>query len=182
LIAPNIENSDHYRYLVDLLVAGSSGFGLWLAGMAKRGRWGFVSAWILVLGFAALMTADTARWYARFGWVDASYRPIRQEVPDPVLAWLDANPRFTMILGAYWDVYRLSFLTGGRVLAVPFPQYPDRFPEIKAEKSAGRSRVILVRADQFGPEYRARAMARGARELSQGEGFSIVEWPEGMRP
>ncbi len=36
----------------------------------------------------------------------------------------------TAIFGDYWDVYRLSFLTGGRVAGVPLPVYPDRFPEV----------------------------------------------------
>jgi hypothetical protein len=182
LVSPNITNSDNYRYLVFLLVPGSTGFGLWLAGMASKGRSGTGMAWALTLAFAVLMTADSARWYARFGWVDATYLPSRREVSDPALEWLEANPRFRVILGDYWDVYRLSFLTGGRVLPVPFPQYPDRFPEIKRGMTASGSRALIVRPGGFGPEYRGRAMALGAQELYRGEGLSIVDWPERLRP
>jgi hypothetical protein len=182
LVSPNLSNSDNYRYLVFLLVAGSSGFGLWLARMAARSYQGLAIAWALALGFAGLMTVDSARWYAGFGWIDDSWRPIRREVADPALDWLDVNLRFSMILGNYWDVYRLSFLTQGRVFPVPFPQYPDRFPQIKRTMVAGRYRAIIVRADPFGPEYRARAMALGAPEFYRGEGLWIVDWPEGLRP
>ena len=179
LIHPSITNSDNYRYLVFWLVPWSSGFGLMMARLASRRRLG---AWALAMGFAALMTVDTARWYARFGWVDSAYRPARKAVADPALDWLDDHPEVSAILGDYWDVYRLSFLTGGRVRGVPFPQYPDRFPEIGRGLPPGRDRVVIVRPGEFGPLYRARALAMGAREVARGEGLSIVEWPEGVSP
>ena len=179
LIHPSITNSDNYRYLVFWLVPWSSGFGLMMARLASRRPAG---AWALAMGFAALMTVDSARWYARFGWVDSAYRPARKAVADPALDWLDDHPGVSAILGDYWDVYRLSFLTGGRVRGVPFPQYPDRFPEIRGGLPPGRDRVVIVRPGEFGPLYRARALAMGAREVARGEGLSIVEWPEGMLP
>jgi hypothetical protein len=182
LVIPNITNSDNYRYLVFLLVPGSTGVGLWLAGMASRGRSRLATAWVLSLGFAFLMTSDSARWYARFGWLDSSGQPIRKEVNDQALDWLDQHPEVSAILGDYWDVYRLAFLTGGRVLPVPFPQYPDRFPENKHQTPAGRVRVVIVRPGDFGPLYRDKALAQGATELHRGDGLSIVSWPEGMRP
>ena len=49
------------------------------------------------------------------------------------------HPEVTSIQGDYWDVYRLSFLTGGRVRGMPFPEYPERFPEIaRACRAVGR--------------------------------------------
>ncbi len=44
LVAPNITNSDNYRYLVFLVVPFSTGVGLWLAGLAGRGRFGLALA------------------------------------------------------------------------------------------------------------------------------------------
>jgi hypothetical protein len=182
LVAGNITNSDNYRYLVFLLVPWSSGFGLLMARMASRRPVGPWLAGAAAVGFASMMTIDSARWYARFGWIDEAGRPVRKVVDDPVRNWLDDHQGVTVIKGSYWDVYRLSFLTGGRVRGVPFGEYPQRFPEIKADPPASGRQVLIVRPDQFGPIYRARALAQGAREVRRGEGFSIVEWPEGMRP
>ena len=145
------------------------GGGKWLAGL-------------MALGFALLMTVDSARWYARFGWVDSHRRPTRKEVADPVRDWLDDHLAVSVIQGSYWDVYRLSFLTSGRVQGVPFGEYPQGFPEIKAKLPAARNRIMIIRPDGVGPIYRIRALGARAREIWRGEGFSIVQWPEGMRP
>ena len=182
LIYPSITDSENYRYLVFWLVPWSSGFGLLMARLASRRPRGARVAWALALGFAALMTGDSARWYARFGWVDSAYWPARKEFHDPALTWLDDHPPVTMILGDYWDVYRISFLTGGRVRAVPFPLYPDRFPEIKRGPHRGRDGALIARPGEFGPYFRARAVALGAVEIGRGPGFSIVQWPEGLLP
>jgi len=170
----NIFNSDNYRYLVFLLVPWSSGFGLAMARRAPEDRWGSV---LVALGFAALMTADSARWYSRLGWLDGSGRPARKAVDDPALAWLVAHPETSAILGDYWDVYRLSFLTGGRVRGVPFPEYPDRFPEIARGLPGGRPRTLIVRPGRVGPAYWARALADGGREVYRAGGLSVVDWP-----
>jgi hypothetical protein len=182
LVYPSITNSHNYRYLVFWLVPWSSGFGLMMARLASRGPLGAWVAGVVALGFAALMTIDSGRWYARLGWVDSAYRPVEKSVTEPVLDWLNDNPRVTAILGDYWDVYRISFLTGGRVRAVPFPQYPDRFPEIRRALPPDRERVVIVRAGDFGPMYANQASAMGARVIGRGKGFSIVEWPEGLLP
>ena len=49
-----------------------------------------------------------------------------------MLRWLDEHPEVGSLYGDYWDVYRLSFLTSGKVLGVPFPIFPNRFPEWSA--------------------------------------------------
>ena len=179
LVYPSIANSDHYRYLVTLLVPWSSGFGLAMAGLAARRR---VAAWALMIGLAVLMTADTRAWYGRLGWVDPAGRPVRKAGGDLAVAWLDAHPEVSTVLGDYWDVYRLAFLTGGRVRAVPFPMYPDRFPEAGRALPGSAHPVVIVRPGPFGPIYRGRALAAGGRELLREPGLSIVEWPGGMTP
>ncbi len=176
----NIFNSDNYRYLVFLLVPWSSGFGLLMARWAAKRAW---AAGAVALGFASLMTVDTARWYARFGWVDAAGRPVTAAVEDPALAWLADHPEVSAIYADYWDAYRLAFLTGGRVRGVPFPEYPDRFPEVARGLPGGRPRTLIVRPGPVGPGYRARALQQGGREVARGDGLSIVDWPpSGIAP
>ncbi len=173
----NIFNSDNYRYLVFLIPPWASGFGLLMASWSSRGGQGKVAAGALALAFAGLMTADSARWYQRLGWLDRSGRPIAQVSPDPALPWLDAHPQVDAILADYWDAYRLSFLTGGRVRGVPFPEYPDRFPAIARGLPGGRPRTLVVRSGAVGPSYRARALAEGGREVHRGPGLSIIDRP-----
>ena len=182
LIYPSISNSDHYRYLVFLLTPWSTGFGLMITRIIAKGRWGPWASGALALGFALLMTVDAARWYARLGWVDSAGLPVRKRVEEPVLNWLVANPKVSTILGDYWDVYKLSFLTQGRVRAVPFPQYPDRFPEIGRGLPEALHPVVILRPNQFASLYRKRALEAGGRELLRVPGLSIVEWPKGMAP
>ena len=141
LVAPNIENSDNYRYLVFLLVPWSSGFGLMFARWWAGGRIAKGVAVVLGITFAGLMTADASRWYGRLGWVDGSgWRPTQIVPSDPTLVWLNEHPEVTSIFGDYWDVYRLSFLTGGRVIGVPLPIYPNRFPRGHPAISWGATR------------------------------------------
>ena len=93
----NIFNSDNYRYLVMLLVPWALGFGLAMRrpGAAGQGRARGRLA-LLALVLAALMTVDTARWYARFGWIDLpgpAGAACRSTTPRS--AWLDAHPEVT---------------------------------------------------------------------------------------
>jgi hypothetical protein len=182
LVNPTISNSDNYRYLVFLLVPWSTGAGLMGSWVASKGWGGAILAGALALGFAGLMTLDSARWYAGFGWVDEHWRPTRRSVEDPTLAWLDAHPEVSAISGDYWDVYRLSFLTGGRVRGVPFPQYPNRFPEIARSLPGGRPRFLISGPVGLGQTYRAEALGRGGREVMRGSRVSIVDWPVGTSP
>ena len=180
LVAPNIENSDNYRYLVFLLVPWSSGFGLlfarwWAGGKVARGM-----ALVLGVTFAGLMTADVSRWYGRLGWVDGSgWRPVQVVPTDPALAWLRDHPEVSAIFGDYWDVYRLSFLTSGRVVGVPLPIYPNRFPEVARRFPGGRpgTLVAIVGPKSHSFEFRDQALRQGGREIAGGPGWSIVRWP-----
>jgi hypothetical protein len=123
------------------------------------------------------MTLDTWRWYARLGWIDATGRPVRMAHDDPVLAWLDAHRDVGAIYGDYWDVYRLAFLTGGRVRGVPLPVFPDRFPEWSRDLPGGRPEVLVVRGTRDGYAFYQRAMKSGGKVLLQARGFAIVSWP-----
>ena len=182
LVNRTIANSDNYRYLVTMLVPWSSGFGLLMARIASRKPTGKWLAGSMALAFAALMAVDSFRWYSGFGWIDSSGRPVRKVVEDPALAWLKAHREVTSIQGDYWDVYRLSFLTGGRVRGVPFSEYPERFPEIARILPGGRPDLMIDRPGPVGPRYRARALAEGGREVERSAGFVIVEWPRGTSP
>ncbi len=177
LVNRNIYNSDNYRYLVFLLVPWPIGFGLFLEWQARRGGGGLAVAVLLATALALLTTLDTARWYQRFGWVDGLLRPVRQPLDDPSLEWLRAHPEVTQIFGGYWDVYRLSFLTGGRVEGVPYPDYPDRFPEWSRDLPGHRPRVLIARADARGPFYRQLALQQGGRILAESPGLWIIDWP-----
>jgi hypothetical protein len=173
----NIYNSDNYRYLVTLLVPWALGFGLTMQGLARRGQGGLAVAWLGALVLAGLMTYDSVRWYARFGWIDAQGRPLQVIRSDPVLEWLDAHHEVTAVTGDYWDVYRLAFLTAGRVRGVPLPIFPNRFPEWSRDLPAGRARVLVVRATREGFSALQAALRAGGRVLYQARGISIVSAP-----
>jgi hypothetical protein len=173
----NIFNSDNYRYLVTLLVPWALGLGLALQWLSRRGRGGMAAAWSCGLILAGLMTFDAARWYARFGWIDAQGRPVRVSRDDPALAWLDEHRDVRAITGDYWDVYRLAFLTGGRVRGVPLPIYPDRFPEWSRGLRGGRPEILVVRGTREGFFALQQALRDGGRVVFQKRGVSIVSWP-----
>lgn len=171
----NIFNSDNYRYLVSLLVPWSIGFGLLMERWFRHSKARRLGALACCLGFALLMTADLARWYARFGWLDDRGLPVRKALADPTLAWLAAHPEVTWIEGGYWDVYRLSFLTGGRVRGAPFAFYPNRFPEWRPAR--GSEAVTLVRPTPEGGIVRDKQLRAGSRILNQARGVTILSRP-----
>ena len=171
----NIFNSDNYRYLVPLLAPWAVGVGLVVDRLRRSGNGGrLVLVGVLVVS-AGLMTWDLARWYARFGWVDPRGRPVRARPADPVLDWLDGRPDVAWVDGGYWDVYRIAFLTGGRVRGAPFPVYPNRFPDWRP--SAGVRRVTLVRPTPEGLAFRAAALRAGGRVVFQGRGVAVIAAP-----
>jgi hypothetical protein len=177
VINRNIFNSDNYRYLVLLLVPWSIGFGLLVQGALHRSRG---ARWAVVIGtvvLAVLFTYDAAAWYRRFGWIDERLRPVRQQQDDPALGWLADHPEVRAIYGSYWDVYRLAFLTAGRVKGVPFPIFPNRFPEWSAELAGGRPETLLVRPSPEGRSFLNSALREGGRVVHQEAGLLIVDWP-----
>jgi hypothetical protein len=172
----NIFNSDNYRYLVTWLVPWSLGFGVLMDRLARRGSGGRAFAALLAAGLAVVMTADLGRWYARFGWLDARGRLVHQTLDDPVLDWLRAHPEVTSVEGGYWDVYRLSFLTGGRVRGTPFPVYPVRFPKDSATAGAGRTAVV-VRGTPEGRYFGELAVRAGGTAAFRGRGLTVILMP-----
>jgi hypothetical protein len=132
-------------------------------------------ATVVLLGLGTLMTIDLGRWYARFGWVDAHGLPVRKPLDDPALSWLAAHPEVTWVVGGYWDVYRLSFLSGGRVRGVPFPVYPNRFPQWRPTPGAGA--ITIIRPSPEGQVFREKAVLAGERVVYQARGLTILARP-----
>jgi hypothetical protein len=172
----NIYNSDNYRYLAILIIPWSLGVGLAFASWNSRPGASRVVCVMTACTFAALMTLDTVRWYQSFGWLEGM-RPQKSERVDSALRWLNEHPEVNAIQGSYWDVYRLSFLTGGRVRGLPYPNYPDRFDWAK-DLPGYRPRVLLGRDyDDFGPFYRGRALSEGGKLLHYEAAFWVIDWP-----
>jgi hypothetical protein len=173
----NIYNSDNYRYLVTLLVPWALGFGIVMQALSRRGPGGLTAAWLVSLLLAGLVTFDTARWYARFGWIDERGWPVRVPLADTALEWLDAHRPVKVITGDYWDVYRLAFLTGGRVRGVPLAGFPDRFPEWSSAPGGIRPEVQIVRPTKVGFFTSVWALPPGSKVLYQARGITIVSLP-----
>ncbi|MGE3820718.1 MAG: hypothetical protein AB7I30_14995, partial [Isosphaeraceae bacterium] len=174
----NIFNSDNYRYLVTLLVPWSVGFGLLMSEAWRRGLGARVVGLVVTLAFASLMTADLASWYARFGWIDAQYRPLVAAEEDPLSRWLAEHPQVTWLEGGYWDVYRLAFLTGGSVRGTPFPIYPNRFPEWRPSPVEGR--VLIGRSTPESAPFLDRSLRAGGKVVFRARGATVVEPPASL--
>jgi hypothetical protein len=119
----NIFNSDNYRYLVLLILPGSTGFGL---AFTRLRRVGWLPARGLALALAGLATADAWLWYRGLGWVEGA-RPVVVRRNEPALQWLRDHPEVDEIHARYWEVYRLAFLSGRPLRAWPWPDEPQRF-------------------------------------------------------
>ena len=178
LVNRNIFSSDNYRYLVLLLVPWSIGHGLVLKRASQRSLSGRVAALACAIALAALFTCDAAAWYRRLGWIDDRLMPVRRRLDDPALRWLLDHPEVRAMYGSYWDVYRLSFLTGGKVKGVPFPVFPNRFPEWSASLPGGRPETLLVRRSPEAQFLLNSALRDGGLVLDREGGLTIVSWPE----
>lgn len=177
IINLNIYNSDNYRYLVYLFIPWCLGFGLFMGWLTRRGWGGRIAATLLAAALVVVMTLDTHAWYERFGWVTATGVPVKKPLRDPALEWLEAHPEVDGVFGSYWDVYRLSYLTGGRVRGVPYPVFPDRFPEWSDSLPGHRPKILIVRSTGDGNYYRSQAIQQGAKELLRKPQVSIYDWP-----
>ena len=114
------------------------------------------------------------------GWIDERLVLIRQRIDDPALRWLGNHPQIGSIFGGYWDVYRLSFLSEGKVKGVPFPLFPNRFPEWSSGLPDGRPETLLARRSPEGQLYLTRALRQGGNVLYREGGLTIVNWPWSM--
>jgi hypothetical protein len=157
LVNRNIYNSDNYRYLVYLLTPWALGFGIMMNGLARRGRAELVAACCAGALFIELMTAGVFFWY-RDGRSYVSHHglPVRIQVapwsdftlvtggrPGPFVDFV-VPPDVTHIFGGYWDAYRMSFLSGGRVTGVPWPMFPNRFPGWSRGLGPGEGKLFVM--------------------------------------
>jgi hypothetical protein len=179
----NIYNSDNYRYLVFLLVPWAIGFGRVLDELAKKGLFGTVSAGVLAFVFATVFTLDSIAWYRNLGWFSDRGRILVRTTDDPVLDWLDAHPHIDGLHGGYWEVYRYTFLTGGRVRGVPMGIFPNRFPEWSTPFPNGRPQTILTRFGTRTDQLLRRSVYRGGGEvIARFNDSEIWDWPASAVP
>ena len=182
LVNRNIFNSDNYRYLVLLLLPWSLGLGCVLHRVTRARRLGLKAAGLLAMAMAVLFTIDAIAWYRRLGWIDERCVPVRRQLDDAALAWLEERPDVRWIQGGYWDVYRLSFLTDGRVRGVPLPVFPDRFPGWQVECPGGRPQILVVRSSTEGQYFLNQALRQAGKILFRDRGLFIVFWPTPLPP
>ncbi|MFO0909765.1 MAG: hypothetical protein U0794_15690 [Isosphaeraceae bacterium] len=171
----NIFNSDNYRYLICLVVPWSLGWGLFLDTCWRKGTGGVAVAILISTLWIAALTLDTAGWYARFGWVDERGWPRAAQNLDPLTEWFEARPEVNWVEGGYWDVYRIAFLSGGRVRGAPYPIYPNRFPDWRPPQQ-GR-RVLIARPTPEGRVFADRALEAGGRVDSRVAGATLIVQP-----
>ena len=53
-------------------------------------------------------------------------------------------PDVSHVFGGYWDVYKMAFLSGGRVVGIPFPMYPNRFRGWSRGLGPGRGKLLVL--------------------------------------
>jgi hypothetical protein len=187
LINRNIFNSDNYRYLIFLLLPGALGFGLTMHRLARRGPAGRVAA-CLVAGLLAMIMSERAfSWYRDTRhyldergilcrirpahWSDVTLRtpapkgrlsgPVRPP-PDRTIRF-EVSSDVTHVFGGYWEVYRMAFLSGKRVMGIPFPMYPNRFPGWSGGLGPDRGKLLILR-----PNEESNSGARSAAETPGG--------------
>jgi hypothetical protein len=162
----HIYNSDNYRYLVLLILPWSIGIGRAMAWASRKRR---IAAVAVVGLLAVLTTMATYRWYDGMGLMTDPRQPRTLERGDPAWRYLaEHSGSVDAIFADYWDAYRLSFLTGGRVVGVPYPNYPNRFPGVTRAMPGGRPRLLMARRNGLGAFYLREALAGGGE---------LLEWP-----
>jgi hypothetical protein len=159
LVNRNIFNSDNYRYLIYLLTPWSLGFGLLVNGLFRRGLSGRVAGVILVFMLICGMTASTFTWYRDdFGYLGPLWRCVRvsqlpwYEVPVSSRRQHDMVRRIayvvpsdvTHVFGDYWDVYRMAFISGKKVVGIPYPMYPNRFRGWSRGLGADQGKLLAI--------------------------------------
>ncbi len=160
LINRNIFNSDNYRYLIYLLVPWSLGFGLMMGDLTKRGPLGIAATVVIAVTLASLMTGTAARWYQdKLHYLDDAWQlrsSPREEWSKPRL-WAVYGPHglenvatyeipsdVTHVFGGYWDVYRMSFLSGKKLHGIPYPIYPNRFVGWSRGLGSSQGRLLVL--------------------------------------
>ncbi len=165
LLNKNVYNSDNYRYLVYLLTPWAIGFGLWFRDLASRGSARGVVAVAVASIFIEVMTSSVFHWYRDTRhYLDEGGLPT--VVEHPPWSELDLGihqgrrgggakptgysipPDATHVMGSYWEVYRMGFLSGGKVTGVPYPMYPNRFPGWSRGLAPGLGKLVVFSPDQ----------------------------------
>ncbi len=210
----NIFNSDNYRYLIFLLTPWALGFGLVMEDLARRGVPGRLTACVVAGLLAELMTATTFDWYRDTRhYLDNQGIPVRA-VPPPwselivrtpamwrplgsMLPRSDKSLRFevpsdvTHVFGGYWDVYRLAFLSRKRVMGIPYPIYPNRFPGWSEDLEPGRGKLLILRPGEDSTSGsrpaaempgRRTPVIRSARRIDWRPAFTTVWKADGRDP
>ena len=163
LVNRNIYNSDNYRYLIFLLTPWALGFGLLINDLARPRWYGLLVAWVIAALLVEVMTSTTFLWYRdERHYVDRLGLPVRSRPPAwselGVVLWVPdhhgplirGTTKFavpsdvTHILGGYWDVYRMAFLSGKRVVGMPLSLYPNRFPGWSRGLGAGQGKLLVL--------------------------------------
>jgi len=180
LVNRNIFDSDNYRYLVFLLTPWSLGFGLLMDDLTRWGRLGFPAAGLCAGLLAAVMTTSVFHWYQEERhYIDARGIPVRRrvqawrELAVETPAWprsarnpgtFTVPPDVTHVLGGYWDVYRMAFLSSGRISGIPLPMYPNRFRGWSRGLSPGQGKLLALRPDaesrSGSPQFAGRPVQR----------------------
>ena len=180
IINIHIYNSDNYRYLVYLLVPWSLGFGLTMESLSRRGF--FPAALVLAASLAILLAVDEVRWLEGFQWIGPNRAVASRPTPETrLLDWLNRHPNVDYIVSDYWLIYRLAFLTGGRIKGRPYAE-PNRFPEWgDGGDRAGRRVLILIPTAPACRRRRHRSrfgrLAAGGRLVGRIDGLEIYSWP-----
>ena len=160
LVNRNIFNSDNYRYLIYVLGPWSLGFALLMHGLFRRGQMGRAAAFVLTIALACEMTGSTLAWYReKLHYMEGPWRAVvvpRADWSKPKL-WERYGPRgsegvlafevprdVTHVFGGYWDVYRMSFRSGKRIVGVPYPIYPNRFPQWSRGLSPDQGKLLVL--------------------------------------
>jgi hypothetical protein len=164
LVNRSIFNSDNYRYLIYLLVPWTLGFGLVVDDLTRRRGWGRILGVLVVGSFGVAMSATTFAWYRDTRQyvsadgipvirmhADSSALTIQPDEPAPKVfaargPWRYEIPSdVTHVFGGYWDVYRLAFLSGGKIVGIPFPTYPNRIQGWSRGLGRGNGKLLILR-------------------------------------
>ena len=203
LLNRNIYNSDNYRYLVYMLTPWALGSGLVLSDLARRGWVARLAAGLAIFLLFTVMTSAAFFWYRDGrGYVDSRGIPLRlrrpawselKVIPDvsrgarePATTFV-IEPDVTHVMGSYWDVYKLAFLSGGRLVGVPFPIYPNRFPGWSRGLGPGSGKLLILHLEVPGRKLGSTSSAemgteavRSARKINWRSGLKTV-WESDRR-
>ncbi len=156
--------------------------------LAKMSWVGRLLALIIAALLFEMMSSAAFLWYRdKRLYVDQWGCPVRTQGPDwSELILLkkgvaDGSPTdpsdflvpsdVTHVFGGYWDVYRIAFLSGGRVTAVPFPSYPNRFRGWSRGLGPGRGKLLVL--------FPANASRKLGTRTSVDQGAGVVQSAEG---